>query len=282
MIEGLFAGPELAAAQEGVAQLFPSAEEMAAEARNPELERWRDWDARWPEFPFTSHALSRLVVSDALIEVARVLLGTKDVRMYMAIASAKYAGQPSGYNQLLHADFPNQTLAVPSRRSGFQQLEAFIYLTDVTRANGATRFVSLPKTAEVPPERHTLGFAEFPELYEDELGVASAPAGSVVAYRPDVYHRSVDFDDPGRCRFMLHVGYRPAGMEWAGYQAWQFKGFSAEWHDFVQQAGPLELEVLGFPPPGHPFWDEETLERVGRRYPGLDRSPWQAALRRSG
>ena len=57
-----------------------------------------------------------------------------------------------------------------------------------------------------------------------------------MVYRPDVYHRSVDFTDPTQARFMLHVSYKPATMEWGGYQAWPFKGFSMEWHNFVQQA----------------------------------------------
>ncbi len=76
---------------------------------------------------------------------------------------------------------------------------------------------------------------------------------------------------------MLHVSYRPATMEWGGYQAWPFKGFTAEWHNFVQQASPDQLTVLGFPAPGHPFWTDQTLAGVARRYPGLDLTPWQRA-----
>ena len=88
--------------------------------------------------------------------------------------------------------------------------------------------------------------------------------------------------DPARARFMLHVSYRPAAAEWGGYQAWSFKGFSAEWHDFVQQASPRQLAVLGFPPPGHPFWTDETLAGVAGRYPGLDLAPWRAARAGTG
>ena len=76
---------------------------------------------------------------------------------------------------------------------------------------------------------------------------------------------------------MLHVSYKPAGMEWGGYQAWPIKGFSAEWHNFVQQATPRQLTAVGFPAPGHRFWTEETLAGVARRYPGLDLTPWKEA-----
>jgi hypothetical protein len=266
----------LAAAQVAVSKLFPSAEGMAESDRTGATERWRTWDAAWPEFPFRSSSLNAIAVSDVLIDLARQLLGTDDVRMYMAIATAKYAGQPSEYNQLLHVDFPNHTLTVPRPEAGYHQLEAFVYLNDVGPHNGATRFVSRTRTHGVPVEEHTLSYERYGDLYDDRAD-ASAPAGSVVSYRPDVYHRSVDFTDATQARFMLHVAYRPAAVEWGGYQAWPFKGFSPEWHNFVQQATPRQLSVLGFPAPGHPFWTDETLAGVAKRYPGLDLGPWLAA-----
>ncbi len=267
---------DLAAAQKAVAKLFPSCEEMATTASPSEVARWRTWDASWPEFPFRSRSLNRLVLSDVMIDLARELLGTDDIRLYLAIATAKYAGQPSEYNQLLHTDFPNHTLTVPRPEPGYHQMETFIYLNDVGPHNGATRFVSRTRTSQIPVEQHTLNFEDHRDLYDDP-GDASAPAGSIVVYRPDVYHRSVDFVDPSQARFMLHVSYKPAMMEWGGYQAWPFKGFSTEWHNFVQQSTPRQLTALGFPAPGHPFWNPQTLAGVARRYPGLDLSPWKTA-----
>jgi hypothetical protein len=270
----------LAAAQVAVSKLFPSAAGMSESDGTDAKERWRTWDAVWPEFPFRSSSLNAIAVSELLIDLARELLGADDVRMYMAIATAKYAGQPSDYNQLLHVDFPNHTLTVPRPEAGYHQLETFVYLNDVGSHNGATRFVSRTRTHGVPVEEHTLSYERYGNLYDDRAD-ASAPAGSVVSYRPDVYHRSVDFTDPTQARFMLHVAYRPAAAEWGGYQAWPFKGFSPEWHNFVQQATPRQLSVLGFPAPGHPFWTDETLAGVAKRYPGLDLGPWLAAHARS-
>ena len=86
---------------------------MAAPGAGSHDDQWRTWDAAWPEFPFRSRSLNGLVLSDMLIELAQELLGADDVRLYLAIATAKYAGQPSEYNQLLHTDFPNHTLTCP-------------------------------------------------------------------------------------------------------------------------------------------------------------------------
>ncbi|MBV9421202.1 MAG: hypothetical protein JO348_15650, partial [Alphaproteobacteria bacterium] len=43
---------------------------------------------------------------------------------------------------------------------------------------------------------------------------------------------------------------------------------------------PRQLEALGFPPPGHDYWDETTLAGAADRYPNLDLTPWRAALRK--
>jgi hypothetical protein len=265
---------DLVGAQSALELLFPTAEEMDAGADDERTTPWRTWDAAWPEFPFKSTRINKLVVHDFLIDLATELLGTEDVRLYLALLSAKYAHQSSGYNQLLHTDYPNHSLVVPRDDAGYQHLETFIYLNDVSARSGATRLVSRTRTASIPVEQHTLNLDDYGSLYDDP-GEASGPAGSVVAYSPDVYHRSVDVTEPGQARFMLHVAYRPAGLDWIGYQAWPIKGFSPEWHKFVQQASVRQLTVLGFPKPGHPYWTDATLAGVAARYPGLDMTPWR-------
>ncbi len=257
--------------------MFPSAEEMDSGKEDERTKPFRIWDAAWPEFPFRSRSLNRLVMHDVMIDLAEDLLGTDDIRLYQGLVTAKYANQSSHVNQFLHTDYPNHMLVVPRPEPGYQQLETFLYLTDVTAANGATRMVSVTKTKHIPVETHTLSFTEYPDLYE-EPGEASGPAGSIVCYRPDVYHRSSDWDDPGKCRIMMHLSFRPATAEWGGYHAWPYKGFAPEWHNFVGESGPRQLGLLGFPKPGHPYWTRETIAGVGARYPGLDMDPWRAAL----
>jgi hypothetical protein len=274
VVEGAIPPADLEAAQSALALLFPTAEEMDAGVDNERTRPWRTWDAAWPEFPFKSTRLNKLVVHDVLIDMATELLGTDDVRLYLALVSAKYAHQSSGYNQLLHTDYPNHSLVVPCGDAGYGHLETFIYLNDVSARNGATRLVSRTRTEAIPVEQHTLNLEDYGHLYEDP-GQAAGPAGSVVAYGPDVYHRSVDVTEPGQARFMLHVAYKPAPLDWVGYQAWPIKGFSPEWHKFVHQASVRQLTVLGFPKPGHPYWTDVTLSGVGARYPGLDMSPWR-------
>src|SRR5580658_11212714 len=90
MIDGAIPSDDLVAAQNALALMFPSAEEMDSGADDERTSAWRTWDAAWPEFPFKSTRLNKLVVHDVLIDLATELLGTDDVRLYLALASAKY------------------------------------------------------------------------------------------------------------------------------------------------------------------------------------------------
>lgn len=264
ILERALGAAEIEATRPALGHLFPGG---AADAVPT-------WDAAWPEFPFRSRSLNALVVHDTVIDLAQQLLGTDDVVLYEALLSAKFPGQPSGFNQLLHADYPNHTMLVPRRDTGYQHVETYLYLCDVSEANGATRLLSQAHTRDIPVERHSLDIGEYAELYRRDVA-AAAPAGSVVAYGPQVYHRSVDRMEEGQARYMLHVAYRPRRAQWIGYQAWPFKGLSAEWCDFVQGATPRQLLAVGFPPAGDPYWNEETLDGVQRRYPGLDMTYWR-------
>lgn len=278
MVPAALPDEDVVAAQEAVDRLFPTAEEMDSGVENDRTTPWRStFDARWPEFPYADASLNRLTFHPAVLAMAQAFLGTSDLRLYMSLVTAKYANQSSGYNQLLHADFPNHTILVPQTHERFPQLELFIYLTDVAESNGATRMVSRRRTGGIAVEQHTLTYTGYSGFYDDP-GIARGPAGTIVAYQPDVYHRSVDVTTPGARRVMMHVSYRLAAAEWAQYQSWAYKGFSAEWHNFVQASGPTELALVGFPPPGHAYWDENSITRVNARYPGLNMSPWREAL----
>jgi hypothetical protein len=59
---------------------------------------------------------------------------------------------------------------------------------------------------------------------------------------------------------------------------WADRSHDAAWYDLVTRATPRQLRLLGFPPPGHPFWTPTTLHRMALRYPRLDLSPWRRPL----
>ena len=71
----------------------------------------------------------------------------------------------------------------------------------------------------------------------------------------------MDFGAPGRARFLLALAFKRAGQDWIGYDQAQSRSTGPGWTAFVEGSTPRELELFGFPPPGHPVWDERLLRR---------------------
>jgi hypothetical protein len=232
--------------------------------------------------------VSLLAVHARLVQLAELLLENDDIRIYSAEAWAKYPGA-ADYDQALHRDYLNHTTLVPATGLGYQQLEMFLYLVDVSEELGPPHFVSHTRTAEFPlrpnwyprvggadSEGGLVSSTESPGLYEAEVS-AAGPAGTVVAFQPGTFHRGTALSAPRGARYSMHLGYRPAIVEWAQRQAWANCSHDPAWYQFVDRASPRQLQLFGFPPPGHPFWTADILSGMAQRYPGLDLSAWSVS-----
>ena len=45
---------------------------------------------------------------------------------------------------------------------------------------------------------------------------------------------------------------------------------------------PRQRDLFGWPPPGDPYWNAQTLTDVALRYPGIDLTPYAAGVRSAG
>jgi hypothetical protein len=281
--------------QPAVAELdlmFPSAEEFHSGANGPANARFKDEFGGIDDFPFKSTELSLLSVHPGLIALAAELLGTDLLRVYSIEAWAKYTGA-ADYDQHLHRDYLSQTMVVSSSDLRYQQVEMFLYLSDVPTDLGPPSFVPRRYTQNLPaipnwfPRRDDVGIDEdhptwlsqrgSPELYELEVSATGA-AGTVVAYANDTFHRGTAMTRSHGARYTIHVNFRPEGVDWISRHPWQKYTNKSPWHAFVARATPEQLALFGFPRPGHPYWTDETIRGVAERYPGLDLSPWSDAM----
>lgn len=98
------------------------------------------------------------------------------------------------------------------------------------------------------------------------------------AYTNRTFHRGTQLTAPRGARYTLHINFRPAGSEWQSRYSWLPNANTLAWQAFVEASSPRQLELFGWPPPGHGFWTTDTLSGVRQRYPGLDMSPWEVAL----
>lgn len=290
LVPDVVPAPAIAAAQPGLFRIYPTPEEVASGERTARTAPFLDGagaedDAgrrfRGGQFtglreaPTGDPALDTLALHPRILDLVEALLGTSDVRLYQAETFAKYTGA-SNYEQPLHIDETNHTLVPPRRDGRYRQVQLFLYLSDVTAARGATRVVSKRRTADVSHD--DLYFHKAGRLRDDEHEVAAVgAAGSVLAYSADTVHRGTTMTEPGAGRFFFNLAYRPAGVDWVGALPWPRRGTDPAMRPWIEALDLRQLLAVGFPPPGHDYWDADTLAATQARYPGLDLDPWRDA-----
>ena len=297
LLEGLIGTDEIDALTDDLAEIFPSAEELHADPDGV-TDRWLGHPVKpeevfvWPDegpgfrpdqqrwmalFPYPgSGALNRIVVHPSIVDVAERALGSSDIRLYQSGATAKYAGV-TNYEQPMHID-RNHSWLPPGSEAPWWNLEGFLYLTDVTDDDNPTRLVAAPDTAHLWNAPYGV---VMPNM-DSGVYAAERPApgvrGSYLAYRSDTWHRGAPFGSGTGARMTLAIAFKRAGLDWIGYDSQQSRSTGLEWTAFVEGSTPRELELFGWPPPGHAVWTERLLEQTQQRYPALDLAPWREAL----
>ncbi|HEX7135098.1 MAG TPA: phytanoyl-CoA dioxygenase family protein [Iamia sp.] len=280
---------DLSAAREALPAVFPTADEFHDDVDPARNARFRDEFGGITNFPFDAVELNLVAVHERLIDLAADLLGDDDLRVYSIEAWAKYTGA-AAYDQPHHRDYLSQSLLVPEPGAPARQVEMFLYLCDVPVELGPPRYVPMEHTAALPaipnwyprvdapvdPEFPTWSATSgTPHLYDAEVA-AAGPAGTVVAYRIDTFHRGSELTRPRGARYTIHLNFRVAAHDWIARRGWTDKANTEPWHAFVARATPKQLQTFGFPPPGHPYWTSDTLAGMAARYAGFDPEPWRA------
>lgn len=285
ILPGFLSTDDLAPALGEVETMFPTPEGFHDGTDPRHIRYLEDEFDGIDAFPFASTEFSLLAAHPRLVQLAEDLLGQSDLRISSAEAWAKYTGATS-YDQELHRDYLNHTILVPSTQHRYQQLEYFVFLVDVPDDLGPPHLVAWDHTDRLPmnpnffPRRGGRGefvsTADNSHLYAAEQSGAG-PAGTVIAFNTRTFHRGTGLRKPRGARYSMQIIVQPADVEWGQRMAWAERSHMPEWYRFVHRATPRQLELFGFPPPGHPFWTAETLDGVQQRYPELDLTPWRSA-----
>jgi phytanoyl-CoA dioxygenase PhyH len=268
VVEGFLSPGELRAAQDALWLHFPTPDEYFADPGR-HTEYAASQFAGVLEFPYRAWDLNRLAFHPDLVDAAERYLGTVELHLYKVELWAKYSGAVD-YDQPLHRDYGSHSLVVPRRDGRYQQLTTFIFLSDVTEADGPTRIIPNDVGRVVP----------YTPLYfpPGDLGAAAVaatgPAGSLLVYRSDILHRGSDFTAPQRARFSLLADYQARGTTWGGKMAWP-KHSPERWAKLLPQCSVRERDLFGFPRPGDDYWNDQTLADVAARYPGMDMTPYR-------
>ena len=281
VFEGFLGADELAAAQEALWLHYPRPAEYFAD---PAAHAWlatSQWDGLVLA-PWRSWDLNRLAFHPDLLDLAERFLGSADLRLYDAELWGKYAGA-ADYDQQHHRDLGNHSLVVPKRSDPATQMTSWILLSDVGEEDGPTKIVPLPVGESVPYWPATLegsgndyvtNYLPVGAFADDEISV-TGPAGTLFSFRTDMVHRGSHMVVARASRFTLLAHYDVWGPRWTGRVAWPTHSLSADWGEIIERATPRERAVFGFPAPGDPYWDEQTLADTQARYPRADLTPYR-------
>lgn len=290
LIERFFTTDEVAAVQADFETVFgtpSSGREDIQTKPDGQIGRFSDQQfATFAPVPFDcSPALNLIGVHPALVDLARTLLKTDDVHLYQCQAWAKFTGQ-ADYDQPFHCDFSNHTLTVPAEDASDSCVTILCYFTDVSEAHGPAHYVTRPDSDTIadPAAVFSTDKAEAGRIQSELLPLAqssASPAGSILPYSIDVFHRGTNMTEPNGRRYAVMACFKRAGDEAIAYHSWA-ADHHKPWSRIFEHATPEQMSCFGVQAPGHAFWTPTTLDRAQRRYPQWDLTPYRDAMQPDG
>jgi hypothetical protein len=251
-------------------------------------------------------ALNHMTIHERTLFAVAQLMGVDaiDLRLSQSHVIAKYGKviettEPPTIDgdQDIHVDYGNNTLLVPPRTAGPDAIACLCYYSHVDECGGATHFAqaepgeltSYSPTNFNPPnfvantKNSSAASATGPRApdrvaarYAREKPIRYAP-GTCVLYGMNTWHRGTPAA-LGQVRHTHHHVWRNKTAEWVNWQslAPRMAGMPVR---FLESLSVLQRTVLGFAAPGDEYWTEETVDAVGRRYPGMDMRPYRKSMR---
>jgi ectoine hydroxylase-related dioxygenase (phytanoyl-CoA dioxygenase family) len=261
ILPAVFGEDELEAARRAALRLLPAPDAIDADTERRDALAGSSY-AGLVDLPRSDPALTLVLLSEPALGLVESLLGTRDFILYQAQLWGKYGGLVN-YEQILHRDYPRNTLLAPAVGSTSGVVRMFIYLSNVVDA-GATRVVARNVAKSIDSSEVLLERCDHPGIYRKEQSSAG-PSGTVLMFDLDTFHRATDVA-PGSFRLVLNASFKRRDHYWVSYSPGLRVGMDAEWDLLVQASTSRQREVLGFPPIESKIWTETQRRSVARRY----------------
>lgn len=197
-------------------------------------------------------------------------------------------------DQDIHVDYGNNTLMVPPRGRP-EAVACLCYYSDVTESGGATHFVKAEPgelTTYTPEDFNPPNFItgthngsarekrgvrseeKTEKRYQEEKPIFYTP-GTCILYRLDAWHRGTPAA-ARQVRYSHHHVWRRKDAEWVNWQSLALP-MSQMPTRYLSNLSVEQRCVLGFAAPGDPYWNRDTIDAVGQRYPEMDMTPYKTS-----
>jgi hypothetical protein len=218
-----------------------------------ELNKFTTW-------PSPSLWLNRFVITnDVLVDFAQRYLQTEHIQLRTGTPFVRYPGCVSftevtdGRNSI-HIDNINNSLLPACDDHIFGQVQFWCHLQEVG-----------PEQAPLLLWPH----GDQERDYEKAVKL-SVPAGSMGIFTNYTYHSASPFTATEGQRYIWGGQFGRADHYWEGFRHYTDKATDPHFQALVSSLTPRQREMLRFPPAGHRYYTEETLQKLEERYPGFD------------
>jgi len=264
-------------------------------------------------FPSRYDCVNELAVNPRILSAVAQLLGepdAMDLRLTQTEVWPKYGRTDSftpdfkdNSDQRMHCDFTSHTLTHPPAWHEPDAVEIIIYLSSVEDCEGATAVV--PRLEDSDPayqypidQMPGMGLLDYynnreiceaylqeadpkvaeyrTQLYAREKKVRYR-LGTVLFYRHDTWHRGTPLK-PGCLRVVVNMTFKRASSDsiCQMHMGWAWELHHRNIQMIIVTISVEQRTVLGFPRPGHRYWNKHTLLGVAARYAplGFDMKPY--------
>jgi len=252
VVENFLTVSEVTAALKGFHAVFAPTWEEHLQGKKPDYSQ--------QIFPWDDSGLNAAATHPELIRAAERIIGTRDIRLADSDINVRYAGTMLGDG--FHIDVGNNTLG-PVLPEDHSNITMAIMLTDVLEGMSPTRMV---------PWGH----------HDQESEPITAPKGSLIIYSTmTTRHSATSFTAAQGLRGTLWTIWCRQDRPWEG-RSFTYKSAGgqkeAALRRYISEATPRQMEMIGFPPAGHPLWNREYIEAMALRYPGFQTAAYYAAI----
>ncbi len=226
-----------------VRKQMPPWEELDEGSRKPEHGR--------ADFPFDEMFFNRLILDQDLIDFVARVLGTEEIHFRFAQNQVRYPVHVKGEDQGLHQDNVNNSLLPVNQLWEYGQISSWYFPEDVSPDRAPMRII--------------------PRKYGNDLGKCyylAVPGNTLMIFNTHIWHSATVFQGDKGQRYSINRIYGRADHYWEGLYCFTNLGMHPIFRELVGTLTARQRQYFRFPPPGHAYYNEETLALLEEQYPG--------------